>query len=211
MKALLKSHLLAMVLLAIVASGCGGSFQAGGDVAQGRQAMFRGDYSTALSDFQSAAQTDPGYIFGTELREGTLSYLGRAQYLNGQLEPARGTLQKALAQHKSDNLARLYLGLTLARQGDRPSGLKDIEGGMKGIREFLNYITTAFGSTFGQFWDPNQDIRKAVATNLATIDRGNFDWPTLLSNSEALALNFEQEPDRAQQQQEQQMEMNRSR
>ena len=70
-------------------SGCGSGFQAGGDVAQGREALFRGDYQSAQTYFQSAAQTDPNYIFGTELREGTLSFLGRAQYLNGQLVPAQ--------------------------------------------------------------------------------------------------------------------------
>jgi len=57
--------------------------QTGGDVAQGRQALFEGNNQAALSDFQSAAQTDPNYVYGTELREGVLSYLGSAQYLTG--------------------------------------------------------------------------------------------------------------------------------
>lgn len=70
--------------------------------------MFMQDNPGALGYFQSAAQTDPNYIYGTELREGKLSFLGRAQYLNGQLAPARDTLQKALAAHKSDHLARQY-------------------------------------------------------------------------------------------------------
>lgn len=68
-----------------------------------------------------------------------------------------------------------------------------------------------FANSFGQFWDPNRDIRKAIDTNLALIARGNLDWPPLLSNSEALALNFEQEPDRARMQEEQQIEMDRRR
>jgi len=105
-----------------------------------------------------------------------LSFLGRSQYLNGQLAPARDTLQKALAQHQSDNLARLYLGLTLARQGDRKAGLSDIEAGMKGIRDFLNYITTTFALSFGQ-----SGIRVKPFENRSTPtcdDReGNFDWP----------------------------------
>jgi tetratricopeptide (TPR) repeat protein len=207
----LRGYSVALLFLAVFFSGCGGSFQSGGDVAQGRQAMFRGDNQAALGYFQAAAKTDPTYIYGTELREGTLSFVGRAQYLNGQLAPARDTLQKALAQHNSDNLARLYLGLTLARQGDRQAGLRDIESGMKGIKEFLNYITTTFALSFGQFWDPAQAIRKSIDSNLAMIAKGNFDWPTLISNSETLAMNFEQEPDNARQQQEQQMEMNRGR
>jgi len=43
------------------------------------------------------------------------------------------------------------------------------------------------------------------------IARGNFDWSMLISNSETIAMNFEQEPDNARQQEEQQMEMDRSR
>jgi tetratricopeptide (TPR) repeat protein len=207
----IRSYSISLLLTAFFFSGCGAGFQAGSDVAQGRQALFRGDYPTALTYFQSATQADPSYIYGTELRQGTLSYLGRAQYLNGQLAPARDTLQKALAQHKSDNLARLYLGLTEAREGDRKSGLRDIEGGMKGIKDFLNYITTTFSNLFGQFWDPTQEIRKTVDTNLAMISKGNIDWQTLISNGEALAMNFEREPDRARQQEEQQIEMDQRR
>src|SRR4030095_10827150 len=144
-----RGYLLGLWLLAISISGCaGGGFQGEGDVAQGRQAMFRGDYPTALSYFQAAANENPNYIFGTELREGVFSYLGRAQYLNGQLAPARGTLQKAVALHKSDNLARLYLGLTEARQGDQKNATADVDNGLKGMGELLNYIINTFQNTF---------------------------------------------------------------
>jgi hypothetical protein len=33
----------------------------------------------------------------------------------------------------------------------------------------------------------------AANANLAMIAGGNFDWPTLMSNSEALAMRFERE------------------
>jgi len=95
-----------LLFLAIFFSGCGAGFQAGGDVAQGRQALFRGDYQNALSLFQSAAQTNAEYISGTELREGTLSFLGREQYLNGQLAPARDTLRKAVENICTRRIAR---------------------------------------------------------------------------------------------------------
>ena len=201
-----KMYSLAFGSFLVFLSGCGGSFQTGGDVAQGRQALFRGDYQSALGLFQSAAQSDPSYIYGSELREGTLSFLGRAQYLNGQLAPARDTLQKALAQHKSDNVARLFLGLTLARLGDRQSGLRQIEAGLKGIRDFLNYITSTFSSDFGQYWDPNRDIRKAIESNLAIISGGNFDWPTLITEGERIGMQIEEEVDRARRDQEQQQQ-----
>jgi len=199
---------LALISLLILFSGCGPAMQAGGDIAQGRQAMFAGNYQAALGYFQSAEQTDPNYIWGTELRAGVLSYVGRAQYLSGQLAPGRDSLQKALVQMKSDNVARLYLGLTLARQGDRQAGLRDIEAGMKGISAFLNYITTTFGSTWGQFWDPAQSIRKAINNSLTMVAGGNFDWGMLLSQGEQIAINIEQEPDRASQQEDQQLQMN---
>ena len=196
-----------LVLVCALVSACGGAFQTAGNIAQGRQALFRGDYQTALANFQSAEQTDPNYIFGTEMREGVLSYLGRAQYLTGQLPQARQTLQRALALHRSDNLARLYLGLTLARLDDRKNGLQDIERGLRGITHLLNYIINAFSYGFGQYWDPNHDIRKAVASTLAMVAQGNFSWESLISSSEKIAMNMEQEPDRARQQEEQQMEM----
>jgi len=190
-------------------SGCGAGFQGGSDVAQGRQAMFRGDYPTALSYFQSAQQAGPNYVYGTELREGTLSFLGRAQYLNGQLPAARGTLRQALTQHKSDNAARLYLGLTLAREGDRKAAVVDIESGLKGMRDLVNYIANTFSSSFGSFWDSNGSLRKSITANLTTIASGNFDWPTLIANCEKIAMNYEQVEDQANQDQRQFMEMNR--
>jgi len=101
----------------------------------------------------------------------------------------------------------LYLGLTVVRQGDRQSGLREIEAGMKGISGFLDYITTQFAGSFGRFWDPGGNIRKTVDINLATIARGDIDWPTLISSGEALALNFEREADRARLDEERDMEM----
>jgi len=198
-------------VLLVLLTGCGPGFQAGTDIAQGRQAMFKLDYPGALARFHSAEQVDPNYIYGTALREGTVSFLGRAQYLTGQLAPARDTLQKAVAQHPDDNLARLYLGLTLAHLDNRPAGLRDIDAGTKGIGDFVDYVTTAFGNSWGQFWDPNQDIRRAVAANLATMAQESFDWSALIADSEVLAMKFEREQDLATLQEQNQFQMNRRR
>jgi tetratricopeptide (TPR) repeat protein len=208
MTSLLRGYAAVLILAGIFFSGCGGSFQAGGDVAQGRQALFRGDYAGALSYFQQAAQTDPNYMYGGELREGVLSYLGRAQYLNGQLQAARATLQQSLAQHKGNNLARLYLGLTEARLDDRKAATTDIQGGLKGMGEFLNYIINTFQNSFGSFWDQNGSLRKSIAANQAMISSGNIDWSMLISNLEKLAINYEQVEDIANQDQRQFIEMN---
>jgi len=208
MTSILRGYAAVLMLAGICFSGCGGSFQTSGDVAQGRQALFRGDYPAALSYFQQAAQTDPNYMYGAELREGVLSYLGRAQYLNGQLPAARATLQKSLAQHKGNNLARLYLGLTEARLDDRKAATTDIQSGLKGMGEFLNYIINTFQNSFGSFWDQNGSLRKSIAVNLAIISSGNIDWPTLISNCETLAISYERVEDIADQDQRQFIEMN---
>jgi len=112
------------------------------------------------------------------------------------LEAARDTLRKDLAQQGSANnltLTQLYHGLTLARLGDRQAGLRDIESGTKGILDFLNYIQQNFRYSFGPSWDRSNGIRKAADASLAMIAGGNFDWPMLISNSEALAMRFERE------------------
>ena len=105
-------------------------------------------------------QTDPNYMYGTELREGVASFLGRTQYLTGDYAQARQTLEKALSRHRSDNLARLYLGLTLYRLGDQKTALTNIQGGMNGISNFLNYITETFRFSFGKYWDASGGIHR---------------------------------------------------
>ena len=191
----------AWLFVTVSLSACA-SFQSAGDVAQGRQALFKGNNQAALGYFQAAAQADPNYIYGTELQEGTLSFLGRAQYLNGDYARARSTLEKALARHKDDNVARLYLGLTLARQGETQNGLRDIDAGMEGIYDFLNYIADSFRFTYGQYWDPGRDIRSAIERDRAIIASGKIDWPALIAEGEWIAMKTEREPDLARHQQE---------
>jgi tetratricopeptide (TPR) repeat protein len=204
-----RGYAVGLIFLCIFFAGCAASFQGGSDVAQGRQALFRGDYPTALTYFQSAEKAGPNYIYGTELREGVLSYLGRAQYLNGQLPAARATLQQALAAHRSDNLARLYLGLTLAKQGDQKTAAADVQSALKGMGDFLNYIITSFSTSFGSFYDQSGNLRKSIAANQAMLASGKFDWATLIANCEKLAIDYEQAEDIATNDQRQFQEMNR--
>src|ERR1700754_3079405 len=191
-------HFLAWSFLSIWLSACA-SFQAAGDIAHGRQALFQGNNQAALGHFQAAEQVDPAYVYGTELRQGVLSYLGRAQYLTGNYAQARSTLETALSQNPSDNIARLYLGLTLARQGETQKALPDIDGGMKGIYDLLNYITDTFRFGYGEYWDPGRDIRSAIEKNRAVMASGKIDWATLIADGESIALKREREPDEARQ------------
>ena len=197
--ALRRMHVLAWWFLSLWLFACA-SLQSAGYIAQGRQTLFKGDYQAALGYFQGAEQLDPTYIYGADLREGVLSYVGRAQYLTGNYTQARPTLEKALSQDRGDNVARLYLGLTLARQGDTQKGSQEIDAGMKGIYDFLDYITEANRFSYGPYWDPGRDIRSAIERDRAVIASGKIDWPALIADGESIALKAEREPDLARQQ-----------
>lgn len=206
-----KSFAFVFGIALVLLSGCGASFQVAGDIAQGRQALLKGDNQSALTYFRSATQIDPNYVWGSELREGVCSYLGRAQYLTGDVAQARQTLERCVARNKADNLARLYLGLALARQNDRDRARREIENGMRGIRDFLNYLNTSFAFSFGQYWDPSREIRKAIDSDLAMISGGKFGWPALIAEGERLGKKVEEEPDLALQRQQDQEQMDQLR
>jgi tetratricopeptide (TPR) repeat protein len=202
-------HSLVALSLSVLLSSCaGGTFQTAGQYESGKQALYAGNYQTALAYFQQAAQANPNAVYGATLRLGIMTYLGQAQYLNGNYAQARLTLRKELSQHPSDHVAMLYLGLTEARLGNRQAAVGYIENGMKGIAAFLNYITTNFAYSFGQFWDPSGNIRATIKTDLAMISGANTDWPQLIAAGEKLGIRIEEEEEKARQQQQQMMEEN---
>ena len=189
---------LGLFLMAALVSGCA-SLQVGSDFQAGRNALITGKSEVALSYFQSVAEKDPNYRYGTAYRQGVLSYLGRAEYAVGQLPQAQQTLERALATNREEDLARLYLGLVLARSGDRQRGVSEIENGMKGIYGFLEYITEAHRFSFGRFWDPARSIRSAIQSDLVMISRREFDVERLIVSAEAIGKQMEEEVDRARQ------------
>ena len=173
------------------------NFRAGQEVQSGRLALLTGKGETALAYFQSAAQEDPNYYYGTALKHGMLSYIGRSEYAIGRYPQAQQTLEKALSANQDDNTSRLYLGLTLARSGDRQLGLGQIQSGMKGISDWLDYINQAFRFSFGQYWDPARAIRTQIQTDLAMISSREFDWDRLITDGEWIGKQIEEEGDRA--------------
>jgi tetratricopeptide (TPR) repeat protein len=192
----MKTKSIMWLSLLVLISGCA-SLQVGSDVAAGRRALLAGNNEAALAYFQSAAQQDPTYQWGTAYRQGILSYVGRTEYAVGRLPQARGTLEKALNANRDEDLARLYLGLALARSGERQPGLKEIEGGMRGIQAWLDYINAAHRFSFGQFWDPSKAIRSAIESDLAMISGREFDWEKLIASSEWIGKMMEEESDNA--------------
>jgi tetratricopeptide (TPR) repeat protein len=193
----MKTKAILLLFSSLVLLSACASMKAGSDVAAGRRALLAGQDETALSYFQSAAQIDPNYKYGSAYQQGIWSYVGRTEYAVGRLPQARETLQKALAANKDEDIARLYLGLTLARSGDRQAGLKEIENGMRGIHDWIEYITEAQRFSFGQFWDPAREIRTAIQGDLAMISGKEFDWQRLISDSEWVAKRMEEEGDKA--------------
>jgi len=185
-------YFLAGVSLFILIAGCA-TIQGSGDVDQGRQALLEGNYKRALGLFQAAERVDPRYVYGTELRAGVLSYLGRTRYLTGNYTQARQTLEKALSHHRSDNVARLYLGLTQYRLGDQKAGLTNIQRGMQGIYNWLQYINTNFRYEYGKDWDTSGTIEGGIKSDLAMISSGKIDWPQLIADGERLGIGIEQE------------------
>ena len=181
--------------------GCA-SLQTGGEVQWGRQALLEGNNQAALGYFYSAAQRDPNYVYktGSSPRQGVWSYVGRSEYLTGRFPDARKNLERAISSNREEDIARLYLGLTLAREGDRQGGLKEIESGMRGINGFLDYINQAQRYSIGQFWDPDRDIRRAIQNNLAMISGKDLDWQRLTADTEWLGIRMEWESDLARQQ-----------
>jgi tetratricopeptide (TPR) repeat protein len=178
------------------------SLQAGGELQYGRQALLEGKNEAALGYFYGAAQKDPNYVYatGSSPKQGVWSYVGRSEYLTGRFPQARQTLERALSANREEDIARLYLGLTLAREGDRPRGLKEIEGGMRGINNFLDYINQAQRFSIGQYWDPDRDIRSAIQSDLAMISGKDLDWQRLIADTEWLGTRMEQESDLARRQ-----------
>src|SRR5258708_15915637 len=69
-------YFLAGALLSILLAGCA-TIRGSEDVDQGRQAMLEGRYQRALGLFEDAADVDPKYVYGTELRGGVLDYSER--------------------------------------------------------------------------------------------------------------------------------------
>lgn len=178
-------------------SGCA-AVQTGGEVVRGRTALLSGRPDEALVNFHRAAEINPDYVTGfTVFREGVWSYVGQASYETKRYPEARRALETAISRHPDDSMAHLYLGLTLAREGDQQRGLKEIEAGLRGLYDWLEYVTTTHRYDYGQFWDPTREIRSQIQAELAVISKGEFNWPQLLANGERIGRRMEEEIDRA--------------
>lgn len=181
--------------MVVMISGCT-SFQLEGEIARGRRELMYGDPKVALPYFQRAAALDPNYITDfTLFREGVWTYVGRANYASGNLPEARKALEQARSRYAEDELAKIYLGLVLEREGDQQRGLKEIEAGLTGLAAWLDFIE--FYHPRGYYWDPGKSIRSEARKNVALIKGRDVNWKDLIANVEWIGKEMEREIDRA--------------
>lgn len=172
----------------IAVAGCSSVSQ---QVDAGRLALQTGRPDDAVALLMRAAEQDPGYQTPYRVREGVFTYLGRAYYETGRDAEARSALEKAIARDQDDPLARLYLGLTLARNGEAARGRQEIETGLKGINETLEYI--AADTLYGYHWDPAMRIRSEIRMTLAR-DNGLVEFA---ASAQRIGALFDEEIDKA--------------
>jgi tetratricopeptide (TPR) repeat protein len=190
---MIEKKTLASLLMVVFLSGCD-SFKIGGQFQSGRQAFLAKNYEEALTYFQQVAQSNPNYMFESVLyHQGVWNYIGRAQYHMGKFDDARWSLERALSVYQDDHLARLYLGLARARNGDNANGARDIQGGMKGLYDWLEYYESS--RPFEAYWDPRREMRSAIEKDLAVISGNRIDWQRLMANAEWLGERMEAEID----------------
>lgn len=192
-----KIHFTGLILVALVFPGCA-AFQTGTEIQAGRLALMTDKPQIALAHFKRAAELDPDYITGfTYFREGVWTYVGRASYETENYPAARQALERASSRYSDDHLAKVYLGLTLAREGDRQRARRELESGMKGLNDWLEGIAYSHRFDFGQYWDPRSEIRSELQAGLAALSAKEVDWASLIARSEKVGKRMEEEIDRA--------------
>lgn len=163
----------------------------GGDVQAGRNALQTGRANDAIGYLTRAADADPNYKIPYRVRVGVLTYLGRAYLETGKDTEARRTLETAVNLDKDDPFAHLYLGIALLKTDERERGRKEIEEGLKAIKDTLEYI--AEDRVYGFFWDPGMEIRNDIRKSLAA----KLDDAQLTMAGERIGRQFDEEIDKA--------------
>jgi len=185
----------AFFLYTIVLVGCT-SFRVAGDMRKGRMQLMHGDPKVALAHFQNVAHVQPDYVLDyaiPQLDQSIWTYVGRAYYADGHLPEARKSLEKARSLNESDQLAKIYLGLVLGRDGDPKRGLMELEAGLRGLDGWLEYIEHNVRE--GHFWDPGRGIRTEIDRDMKLIASGKSDWEVLTKSAEWIGLKIEREID----------------
>ena len=174
--------------------GCAGS-QAAHQIQQGRLALLTGKPDIAVQHFEKAVALD-NRNSGSPLEESTWTYLGSAYYATKNYPLARQAFEKALAQNKEDDIARLYLGLVGARDGMNDSSRQDIQSGLQGIYNRIEYIKSF--AYAGEFWDPSGRLSTETLALIKSVAAPQVDSKIVIPRIEQLTLAIENEIDQVQ-------------
>ena len=148
----------AILSIPITLTGCT-AFQTAAEFQRGRTALLGGMPAAATTYFQQAAALDTNLRYSI-LQESVWTYLGRAYYDTKNYAEARSALERALTIDSGDSFARLYLGLTLARQGNHDAGQREVLLGLQGLYDRLEYVV--YDTPVGLYWDPTGQIRREI-------------------------------------------------
>jgi len=172
------------------------AFDAGSNVQRGRYALLRGDSKLALQHFQRASEIDPQYFYRIgPMKEGVWTYVGRAHYSGGDYKAAEKALELARTRHPDDSFAPLYLGLTLSKDGDRQRGAKELQTGLTGLNDWLEYIDQYTSDR--AYWDPGAIIRSGIKKEIANINSKEVNWTEVIAGAERVGVDLETEADEA--------------
>ena len=202
------THVQTLLLLLFLAA-CS-SLAVSGQFSAGRRALLAGHPETSVGYFAAVAEQNPNYVNVIQnYSESIWTYLGRAQYETKRYQEARRSLERALSMNKDDAMARLYLGLTLMRTGDVSTGVKEVEAGMKGLFDWIEYMNRS--RPFQAFWDPMFQIRKQIDQDLAAIASRDFKPEQLIEDAEWIGKKFEEELDKVREDERRQFERDQDR
>ena len=186
-----RSVLIPVVFLFL--SGCV-TMEVAREVQSGRRALNVGNPKGAVPHFEAAARLAPDYTATfSPLQTGIWTYVGRSYYEAGEREKALENLQRARKQYDDDYLAQLYLGLVMSESGSREIGKKEIEAGLRGLREWLETISAR--SMDGHYWDPGRSLRKTVVQTLGLV-KAEDQWAQVAKNIRWLGKEFDEEPEK---------------
>ena len=174
----------------IIFCGCA-TIQVANEVQLGRHALQTDQPQAAVGYLRRAAEIDPSYKTTYSISESVWTYLGRSYYEAGNFPEARRALEKALSDDKDDSIARLYLGLTLLRSGDRQAGRLETDDGLRGINNLLNRLASSPSN--GIYWDPTRQIRSDIQQAL----NAEGDQSQLITLAERVGSRLDEEIDNA--------------
>jgi tetratricopeptide (TPR) repeat protein len=184
---------LRLLLMLIALTGCT-VFKTSTEFHSGRAALLDGRPDAAVAHFTQVTAFDANTRY-SQLQEGAWTYLGRAYYDAKKYPEARQALEKAIAVNSEDSFARLYLGLSLARQGSHEIGQKEVLLGLKGLSDWLDYIT--YNTFSGVYWDPTGQLCTELQAARSGVQAANPNLDTLFARLESLGNSIEREIDLA--------------